>query len=159
MGLSRERLNSRFRRRPGFGLSRPQIDFTRNRGQPHHGPSWAFTGEAAPVKPPALTLLWSYWAARACFQLLELAAILPRRGEPVGAVALQTGGGLNRHDVDIAVTTARAEARPCGGARRRCRRSCGVLRPYHGRRSPPARAPRPAPPPPAPPRHPPPPSP
>src|SRR5262249_3527011 len=41
----------------------------------------AVAGCAAPAKPPALTLLWSYWGTRAWFQLLELAAISPRRGE------------------------------------------------------------------------------
>src|SRR5262249_29375501 len=48
-----------------------------------HGPLLArrrSRSRAAPVKPPCLTLLWSYWGARPCSQLLELAGILPRRG-------------------------------------------------------------------------------
>src|SRR5262249_56256018 len=59
-----------------------------------HGPLLARRrrrSRAAPIKPPALPLLWSYWRTKACFQLLELAAILPRRGE-----AGRRGGGAIR---------------------------------------------------------------
>src|SRR5262245_2791050 len=89
-----------FRRRPGFGLSRPRIDSTHNRGETHHGPSLGkrrSRGRASPVTPPALTLLWSYWGTRPCFQLLELAAILPRRGE-----AGRRGGVANRRGLELA---------------------------------------------------------
>src|SRR6516162_9020442 len=55
-------------------------NFTHNRGethQRHSGGGRRSRGRALPVKPSPLTLLWSYWGATACFQLLELAAILP----------------------------------------------------------------------------------
>src|SRR3984893_13919338 len=93
-------------------------------------------GRASPVKPPALTLLWSSSGKTACSQLLELAAILPWRGGAGRRVDVAIRPGSNRHDVDIALTTARAEACPCGGARRGRHRSRGLFSRRHGRRSP-----------------------
>src|SRR5215831_19278371 len=93
-------------------------------------------GRASPAKSAALTLLWSYCRNTSCSQLLELAAILPRRGGADRGVDVAIRPGSNRHDVDLALTTARAEARPCGGARRGCPRSRGLLGRRHGRRSP-----------------------
>src|SRR5215467_4777701 len=77
-------------------------------------------------------------------ELIETGRVLTKRCKLADHVALRVGNALelpyseqtfnvvwcqnvairpgsNRHDVDIALTTARAEARPCSGARRGCR--------------------------------------
>jgi hypothetical protein len=117
------------------------MDFTHNRRKTHHRPlpkrlRAGGRGRAPPAKSSALTLLWSYCRNTACSQLLELAAILPWRGGAGRRVDVAIRPGSNRHDVDIALTTARAEACPCGGARRGRRRSRRLFGWQHGRRSP-----------------------
>src|SRR3984893_594051 len=72
-----------FRRRPALALGDRRWTLLITAARRIIGLRWEPArgrGRASPVKPPALTLLWSYCGNTTCPQLLELAAILPWRG-------------------------------------------------------------------------------
>ena len=104
------------------------MDFTRDGRKTHHRPSQE-AGACRLRVNRALNLALVILRSSALRQLLELAAISPSQGEwpAVRRRSRASRPGLNRHDVDIAVTAGSAAARlalpRCLSPRRACWRA------------------------------------